>query len=90
MVCVLQDVLRGVQARLARMLRYCRELLAGGRGMAQREAYVSLCDLLVVFGRQLRACGQLAALVSSPDPVMQQALQVRGRQWGGGAVLSAL
>ena len=66
------------------MLRYCRELLAGGRGKAQREAYVSLCDLLVVFGRQLRACGLLAALVSSPDPAMQQALQVRGGQWGEG------
>ena len=41
-----------------------------------RESYMTLCDLLVVFGRQLRSCGQLSALVYSPDPSLQQLLQV--------------
>lgn len=58
------------------MLRFCRELLTGGRGTVTREAYISLCDLLVMFGRQLRTCGQLGVLVYLPDPGLQQALQV--------------
>lgn len=51
-----------------------------------REAYVSLCDLLVGFGRQLRACGQLGALVYLPDPSLQQALQVNNCLCGEGSV----
>ena len=37
---------------------------------------MTLCDLLVVFGRQLRGCGQLGALVHAPDHGLQQAMQV--------------
>ena len=37
---------------------------------------MSLCDLLVMFGRQLRACGQLGALAYIPDSRLQQLLLV--------------
>ena len=37
---------------------------------------MTLCDILVVFGRQLRACGQLGALAYVPDSGLQQLLQV--------------
>ena len=37
---------------------------------------MTLCDLLVVFGRQLRSRGNLSALVYTPDSGLQQAMQV--------------
>ena len=37
---------------------------------------MTLCDLLVVFGRQLRACGQMGALAYIPDSSLQQLLLV--------------
>ena len=71
-----QDSLRDLQSRFTRTLRCCRDLLMRGARPVMREAYMTLCDILVVFGRQLRACGQLGALAYVPDSSLQQLLQV--------------
>lgn len=34
---------------------YCHELLHVGAQELQREAFLSLCDLLIVFAKQLRS-----------------------------------
>lgn len=87
MLCTLlsvQDAMRAIQSKLNLLLRYCRDLLQSTRRSQCREAYITLCDLLIVFGRQLRAVGQLAPLAYCPDPSLQRALQVgaggRGRE----------
>ena len=45
-------------------------------GPAQREAYILLTDLLMVFARQVRKTPALASLVYTPDTSLQQELQV--------------
>ncbi|CAI7999749.1 Cohesin subunit SA-2 [Geodia barretti] len=70
-----RDSLRDLQSRFTRTLRCCRDLLMRGARPVMREAYMTLCDILVVFGRQLRACGQLGALAYVPDSGLQQLLQ---------------
>jgi len=71
-----QEVMRAIQSKLNLLLRYCRDLLHSTRHPQSREDYITLCDLLIAFGRQLRAVGQLAPLAYCPDPSLQRALQV--------------
>ena len=65
-----------IRSKLVHLLRQCQELVKFGSGGGQREAFVTLCDLLIVFARQLRKEGQLASLVYTPDEQLQQAMQV--------------
>ena len=71
-----QGAMQQIRSKLVHVLRQCQELLKFGSGGGQREAFVTLCDLLMVFARQLRKEGHLASLVYTPDEQMQQAMQV--------------
>ena len=59
------------------MFKHCEQILKQGTGGAQKEAFILLTDLLMVFARQLRKTPALASLVYIPEQSMQQALQVR-------------
>lgn len=68
-----------MHTNMLHVFKHCEQLLkSGDGGGAQREAYVLLTDLLMVFARQLRKSPPLANLVYSPDSSLQQALQVIG------------
>ena len=69
-----------IRSKLVHLLRQCQELVKFGSGGGQREAFVTLCDLLIVFARQLRKEGQLASLVYTPDEQLQQAMQVSSQE----------
>lgn len=71
-----QGAMQQVRSKLLHVLCQCQELVKFGSGGGQREAFVTLCDLLMVFARQLRKEGHLASLVYTPDELMQQAMQV--------------
>ena len=72
-VCCLQAALRELKARVATLVHDCSELIKFGRELSKREAYISLCDTLVVFSRALRG-GQLEGLVYTADAQLQQTL----------------
>lgn len=67
--------MREVKIKLVRLVRQCQELVKFGEGAGQREAFVSLCDLLMAFAKQLRRVGQLGPLVYTSDPALQEAMQ---------------
>jgi len=69
--------MRQIRSKLLHLVDQCQELVKFGSGRGQREAFVTLCDLLVVFARQLRKEGQLASLVYVPAEQLQQAMQVQ-------------
>ena len=75
-----QGAMQRIRSKLVHLLRQCQELVKFGSGGGQREAFVTLCDLLIVFARQLRKEGQLASLVYTPDEQLQQAMQVSSQE----------
>jgi len=76
----LQEVLRAVRDKLLHLFSRCEEMIKFGKGTAQREAFLLVVDISVVFARQLRKHARLASLVYMPEPSLQQALQVCLRQ----------
>ena len=63
------------------LFKQCETLVKFGHGCGQREAYVTLTDLLVVFARQLRQNQLLASLVYQPQPSLQKTLQVQSAKY---------
>lgn len=72
----IQEVLRTLRLKMLQLCKHCEQLVKFGKGSAQREAFIVVSDLSVIFARQLRKIPQLASLVYVPEPSLQQALQV--------------
>ncbi len=71
--------MRQVRQKLVTLVTQSHELLRFSQSdEVKREAYTTLCDLLVTFARQLQRVGQLGALVYTADSSLQQSLQVGG------------
>ncbi len=74
----MQDSLRKIRTMVVRLFKSCEHLLKFGAGTAQRQAFVTFADLLMVFSRHIRSTQpSLAALVYEPDSHLQDSLQVR-------------
>lgn len=72
----LQEAMKSIHQKMLALFKACEQLVNHGKGSGQRQAYVMFTDLLVVFGRHLRRNPQVASLVYSPPPSLQQTLQV--------------
>ena len=58
------DTVKWLKARLQHLVEQCLELVKFGSTLGQREAFVTLCDLLVMFGKQLNSIGMLTPVTS--------------------------
>ncbi|XP_042863250.1 cohesin subunit SA-2-like isoform X2 [Penaeus japonicus] len=72
---ITHDAVEALRTRLHLFLDACKHLLANSNNQVFREeAYVTLCDLLIVFSRQLLANAHLSPLVYVPDRGLQHLL----------------
>lgn len=51
------DTVKWLKARLQHLVEQCHELVKFGTALGQREAFVTLCDLLIMFAKQLNNIG---------------------------------
>ena len=59
------DTVKWLKARLQHLVEQCLELVKFGSALGQREAFVTLCDLLVMFAKQLNNIGMFNPLNST-------------------------
>ena len=57
------DTVKWLKARLQHLVEQCHELVKFGSVMGQREAFVTLCDLLIMFAKQLNNIGMFNPLI---------------------------
>ncbi|KAB7499233.1 Cohesin subunit SA-1, partial [Armadillidium nasatum] len=69
------DAIEALRTRVQLFLDACKNLLANSENSIFREeAYLTICDLLIVFSRQLKTKEALAPLVYEPDKDLQHSL----------------
>ncbi|RXG56416.1 Cohesin subunit SA-2, partial [Armadillidium vulgare] len=69
------DAIEALRTRVQLFLDACKNLLANSENSVFREeAYLTICDLLIVFSRQLKTKEALAPLVYEPDKDLQHSL----------------
>lgn len=72
---ITHDAVEALRMRLNQFLEACKHLLANSNNSVFREeAYVTICDLLIIFSRQLMSNNALASLVYEPDRGLQHLL----------------
>ena len=68
---VLQEAMKAVKKQLHEFMHLCHELMYHQNDRINEEAYVTICDLLVVFSKQLGDNPVMKPLVYEPDKNLQ-------------------
>ncbi|KAG7164936.1 cohesin subunit SA-3-like [Homarus americanus] len=72
---ITHDAVEALRSRLHLFLEACKHLLANSNNPVFREeAYVTICDLMIIFSRQLISNNALTSLVYEPDRGLQHLL----------------
>lgn len=66
-----KDGMRVLRKRLNDLMKYCHELLFHGQSKVQEEAYITICDLLIVFGKNLGDNAVMKPLIYEPEKNLQ-------------------
>ncbi|CAI9736491.1 cohesin subunit SA-1 isoform X1 [Octopus vulgaris] len=69
-----KENIRVLKRRLIDLMRYCNELIFHSQDKVSEEAYITICDLLIVFSKHLGENALLKALIYEPDKNLQAQL----------------
>ncbi|KAK3094501.1 hypothetical protein FSP39_002578 [Pinctada imbricata] len=69
-----KDAMRTLRKRLNDLMRFCHELMFHQQDKVCEEAYITICDTLVVFSKLLGENAVMKPLVYEPDKSLQQQL----------------
>lgn len=66
--------MRSLKKRLSDLLKYCHELMYHPKDRVNEEAFITICDLLIVFSKNMASNEVMKPLVYEPDKNLQQQL----------------
>lgn len=69
-----KEQMRILKCRLNDLMKHCNELIFHSQDKVSEEAYISICDLLIVFSKHLGENSLLKPLVYEPDKSLQSQL----------------
>jgi hypothetical protein len=70
----LQEEMKLIRKHLIDLLKYCHELIYHPKDKVNEEAFITICDLLVVFSKNMGLNEVMKPLVYEPDKNLQQQL----------------
>ncbi|XP_076097858.1 cohesin subunit SA-2-like isoform X2 [Mytilus galloprovincialis] len=69
-----KDEMKALRKRLNDLLKYCHELMYHPKDRVNEEAFITICDLLIVFSKNMANNDMMKPLVYEPDKNLQQQL----------------
>ncbi|XP_011408151.1 PREDICTED: cohesin subunit SA-1 [Amphimedon queenslandica] len=69
-----RDTIRSIRTSMEKVITICSDLLKLGSPAVQQESFVILCDLLMLFAKQLACKEELISLVYVPSSSLQTSL----------------